>query len=427
MYQTRSQHFRVDLYKLPFHIALNIIGIVAHLGSVTGHLLFAVGRYASVGSHAALPGGLNPIYEDTSILANDPDKIRERNARKRDNIASLLAFQKDGFPIQNFVDTERGNKPTTKAHIKSDFDALQECNRTIAQLKDKISSISTQITQSGSDAAEEIEARYLETQQAVIDLTAELKLIDDKLPIMERTLESKKKLKGVMSQSETEAITIEKETAFVDKCILALETIGRDNRMFALRQINVRLQQAYSALCEDYALGRRIYIVQFDDSARYQLVTFYEQKFLEAYNELCSSGRKKQLEKLGLSEDEIRETVIRSCAMSNSTGQSKMNTLAFVKAILDYANDPARNELFEVVKEYPLLIDAPFGDIFDHNLEKSADSLHLFSHQVILMLAKESYLSVARHIAPHIATVHVFSKEANEDHSSVSCISLEAI
>lgn len=311
--------------------------------------------------------------------------------------------------------------------IKSDFDALQECNRTIAQLKEKISSISTQITQSGSDAAEEIEARYLETQQAVIDLTAELKLIDDKLPSMERTLESKKKLKGVMSQSATEAITIEKETAFVDKCILALETIGRDNRMFALRQINVRLQQAYSALCEDYALGRRIYIVQFDDSARYQLVTYYEQKFLEAYNELCSSGRKKQLEKLGLSEDEIRETVIRGCAMSNSTGQSKMNTLAFVKAILDYANDPARNELFEVVKEYPLLIDAPFGDIFDHNLEKSADSLHLFSHQVILMLAKESYLSVARHIAPHIATVHVFSKEANEDHSSVSCTSLEAI
>ena len=59
---------------------------------------------------------LHPIYEDTAILANDPDKIRERNARKRDNIASLLAFQKDGFPIQNFVDTGRGYKPTTKTH-----------------------------------------------------------------------------------------------------------------------------------------------------------------------------------------------------------------------------------------------------------------------------------------------------------------------
>lgn len=59
---------------------------------------------------------LHPVYEDASILANDPDKIRARNARKRDNIAALLAFQKDGFPIQNFVDTGRGNKPTTKAH-----------------------------------------------------------------------------------------------------------------------------------------------------------------------------------------------------------------------------------------------------------------------------------------------------------------------
>lgn len=59
---------------------------------------------------------LHPIYEDASILANDPDKIRERNARKRDNIDALLAFQKDGFSIQNFVDTGHGNKPTTKPH-----------------------------------------------------------------------------------------------------------------------------------------------------------------------------------------------------------------------------------------------------------------------------------------------------------------------
>lgn len=58
----------------------------------------------------------HPTYEDAYILANDPDKIRERNARKRDNIDALLAFQKDGFPIQNFVDTGRGNKATTKIH-----------------------------------------------------------------------------------------------------------------------------------------------------------------------------------------------------------------------------------------------------------------------------------------------------------------------
>ena len=29
---------------------------------------------------------------------------------------TLLAFQKDGFSIQNFVDTGHGNKPTTKPH-----------------------------------------------------------------------------------------------------------------------------------------------------------------------------------------------------------------------------------------------------------------------------------------------------------------------
>ncbi len=58
----------------------------------------------------------HPIYEDSLIRANDPEKLRERNTRKRANIEMLLGYQKDGFPIQKFYDTGHGNKATTKAH-----------------------------------------------------------------------------------------------------------------------------------------------------------------------------------------------------------------------------------------------------------------------------------------------------------------------
>ena len=275
--------------------------------------------------------------------------------------------------------------------IKSDFDTLKDANDKIKELKERIASISTQITKSGSEAAEEIETRYTEIQQKLIDISADIKIIEDKLPGLEKELESRIKLKNAMSQSASTSQRISSETNFVNKCILALDTVERSNRMTALKQINALLQEAYSELCEDYALGRRIYIVQYDDSARYQLITYYEEKFNEAYQQFCANGGKKQLEKLGYSEDEIRETIIRQCAQSNSTGQSKMNTLAFVKAILDYANDETRNSIFEVVKEYPLLIDAPFGDIFDHNLERSADSLHFFSHQVSLTMTRNQF------------------------------------
>lgn len=321
----------------------------------------------------------------------------------------------------------RINGVDKKKSIKSDFDVLKACNENIKTLKDTIASISTQITKSGSEQAEEIEKQYASVQDDIISLTAEIKMIDGVLPGMEKTLESKKKQKEAMSQNMSLSLRIAKESAFVDKCILALDRIEKTNRVTALQHINRLLQEAYALLSDDYNLGRRIYIVQYDDSARYQLVTYLEHKYEEAYATICANGSKKQMEKLGYSEEEIRETVIRQCALSHSTGQSKMNTLAFVKAILDYANDPSRNSLFEVVKDYPLLIDAPFGDIFDTNLQKSADNLHLFSNQVILMLAKESYQSVAQYITPYVSTVHVFTKETDADHSTIVCGSVEGL
>lgn len=104
-----------------------------------------------------------------------------------------------------------------------------------------------------------------------------------------------------------------------------------------------------------------------------------------------------------------------------------MSTLAFVKAILDFANAPQSNGLFETTKVYPLLIDAPFGDIFDKNLEKSAKTLYSFTHQIILMLAEDSYNDVAQYIGSHVSTLHKFEKNPNANHSTIVKSSVEVL
>ena len=311
--------------------------------------------------------------------------------------------------------------------VKNDFDSLNESNEKIKQLKDRIASLSTQITKSGSEAAEEIETRYQKLQDEIIRLSANVQNIESRLPAMDKELESKKKLKAALSQGEEDTVTIEKESAFVEKCLIALEKIKGANRITALKQINMRLQEAYKMLSDDYDLGRRIYIVQYDQVSMFQIITYFENQYQDTLRNMQNKGTVASLKAMGQSDEEIQETAILSCAQPNSTGQSKMNTLAFVKAILDFANEPQSGGIFEMTKAYPLLIDAPFGDIFDKNLEKSAMSLHAFTHQIILMLAKDSYRDVEKYVSPYVSTVHFFEKEPNEDHSIITVGSMEEI
>ena len=311
--------------------------------------------------------------------------------------------------------------------LRKDYQNLKEHNENIKVLKDRIASLSTQITGSGSEAAGEIEKLNQKVQQEIINLTANLKIIGEKLPRMEKEIESKKKIRTALSRSKDEADIIERKENFVEKCLLALSEINKVNRMTALQEINQRIQEAYKELSDDYDLGRRIYIVQYDDTARFQIVTYFEDMYQKELLKMKEQGNIKSMKAAGFTDEFIQETAIINCAQSNSTGQSKMNTLAFVKAILDYANEPNRDQLFEVAKEYPLLIDAPFGDIFDKNLERSAKNLHTFTNQIILMLAKESYTSVSQYIGPYVSSVHQFEKVENEDHSSINSITLGEI
>lgn len=196
--------------------------------------------------------------------------------------------------------------------VKNDFDSLNGSNEKIKQLKDRIASLSIQITKSGSEAAEEIETRYQKIQDELIRVSAKVQNIDSRLPAMEKDLEGKKKLKATLSQGEEDAVKIEKESAFVEKCLIALERIKAVNRVTALKQINMRLQQAYKMLSDDYDLGRRIYIVQYDQVKMFQLITYFENQYKDTFQNMKKRGTVASLKAMGQSDEEIQETAMES-------------------------------------------------------------------------------------------------------------------
>ena len=370
-----------------------------------------------------VPAVKNILARQTCICGNPwTEKMREElqsliRKLPPDNINSAMGEKVHQLKVLS------GDK---KKAIKSDFDSLNSINEKIRKLKDRIASLSTQITKSGSQAAAEIESRYQKIQNELIRITATQQNIDERLPEMEKELEAKKKVKAALSQGKEESVNVEREAKYVEKCLVALDKVKGINRITALEQINKRLTDAYKLLSDDYDMGRRIYIVQYDKNLKYRLITYFDNEYVSSLENMKNRGTYKKL-KARMSDGEIREVAILDCAQPNSTGQSKMNTLAFVKAILDFANSPQDDGLFGTTKDYPLLIDAPFGDIFDKNLERSATTLHTFTNQIILMLAKDSYMDVAQYIGPYVSTVHIFTKEAYESHSTINVGSLEVL
>lgn len=349
-----------------------------------------------------------------------------------DEMRSVLLELKQSLPPDNINSTigemvrqmelisERVNE-----EIAKDFTSLEQCNKEIENLKNRIASLSSQIR--NTPEAEAIEKDNEKVQKSIWSLEQELGELNRKIPELESELESKKKLKETLSQSKNEFEKVDIESRFIEKSIEALERIKAQNRMTALRKINERLNEAYRALCDDTNYGRELYIVQYNHLKRYSLIAYIKSDVDKYLSRLHTSGKYDELISRGLSDEEIREQAIIHCAQPNSTGQSKMNTLAFVKAILDYANEHRSVESLEISKAYPLIIDAPFGEIFDNNLINSAKALHTFAHQIILMIAKEHYLSVEPYIRSNISTVHHLEKKRDSAFSEIHSSDLEVI
>ena len=238
---------------------------------------------------------------------------------------------------------------------------------------------------------------------------------------MEMSLLLKEK-RNIKSQSKEDSKALSEQISFTEKCLTALEKIKDINKNKALHEINIKLEEAYCVLSEDADLGKSIRIIQYDNDKRYQIVVYFKKHQQDLLEEWKNIGEYERLKQLGISEDEIEEMSIIQCIDSNSTGQSKMNTFSFVKAILDYSNSSKSDDVLASVKQYPLLIDAPFSDISGDNLIRSSSALHTFTHQIILMIDHDKYNMLENYFGDHVSNIYEFIKNENANATIIKMI-----
>ena len=183
--------------------------------------------------------------------------------------------------------------------------------------------------------------------------------------------------------------------------------------------INQRINDCYSILSQDYIDGKRIYIIQFDKKDKYRMVTYSQKRYDEVYIQYESDGTLATYRSLGKSEDEIKELIIKDIKDSNSTGQGKISSLAFAKAILEYSREQRSEDSTELTRSYPFLIDSPFTELSDGNLSMSSQNIHTFADQIILLISNESLAGVSNFLAPYVSQRYELVGNAGENNSTL--------
>ena len=293
-----------------------------------------------------------------------------------DNISSTLLYMANQFD---------GEKKRAKKLLKESYKAMKDCEDEVAKIKVELSEISSSLVSNVSDTIKQLETKRREQNE----LMGRLKENEDRCCAMidksnKRLKDAQKELEEV-SGNQDQIKVLDAEQNVLELFMNALVKIGERNSELSLESINSYLTKAYSLLSED--TGRRIYLCQHGKKDKYRLVTYVKSKYDELRSSWINSGRIKTLEDDGLSESEIHERVVLEVVEGKSTGQSKVNSLAFAKAVLDYSNE-----------------------------DRTSDKLymHTFANQVILMADEISYGGVKNWVAPSVCTKTELLKNKEE-------------
>ena len=337
-----------------------------------------------------------------------------------DNINSTLAET-----IRNI----RVRIKDVKVQAKLHYEYIIKCEKEIKKCKDNYAKKSAEISELSDGLSEEEKKNAKELEKEKNDKIGQIAILKKDIPnnnkkidILEKDIKGLKEKRQIKSQSKEDSKALSEQILFTEKCLTALEKIKDINKNKALQEINIKLEEAYSVLSEDADLGKSIRIIQYDNDKRYQIVVYFKKNQQDLLEEWKNIGEYERLKQLGSSEDEIEEMSIIQCIDSNSTGQSKMNTFSFVKAILDYSNSSKSDDVLASVKQYPLLIDAPFSDISGDNLIRSSSALHTFTHQIILMIDQDKYSMLKNYFGDHVSNMYEFIKNENGNATTIKMI-----
>ena len=297
-----------------------------------------------------------------------------------DNISSTLLYMANRF---------EGEKKRTKNMLKDVYDAMKNDEDEIANKKNELAQISQSLVTNVSETIRNLEKDRDEQNRLQGRLSQDEDRINGDKERFDKRLKDAKKELEIASGSQEQLKYLEGQLTVLDLFKEAIEKIGERNSELSLLSINDYLTKAYSLLSED--TGRRIYLCQHDKKEKYRLVTYVKSKYDTMHSTCINNGQIKTYEDEGLSQSEIHEKIVLKVAEGKSTGQSKVNSLAFAKAILDYSNEDRTTDKLKVSHDYPFLIDSPFTELSGKNLENVAQYIHSFANQIILMADDKSY------------------------------------
>ena len=310
-----------------------------------------------------------------------------------DNISSNILYMANQFS---------GEKKRTKNLLKEAYDSMQKSKDEAARIKAALADVSSSLVTSVSETVRELEQERNKLFEQKGRLNDKLDKHNHELERYSKRLkEAKKELEGASgNQKQIKELMV--KGMVLDKFKDAIKRIGELNQSLSLVSINEYLSRAYTLLSED--TGRRIYLCQFKGKEQYSLLTYLQSRYSDIYSRWTNSGRIMALADDGLSDKEIHEQVVLQVAEGKSTGQSKINSLAFAKAVLEYSNEDRSTDNLKVSHDYPFLIDSPFTELSDDNLKNVAKYINTFAGQVIIMADDTSYAGVEQFMKSFVNT-----------------------
>ncbi len=409
-----------DLITAKRHLNNGIDGFYKRLGD--GYLLVADNLVQDVKlslENVDVPMGLT--VEAVKNILKRPNCIcgceMNSDAKKRlteliatlppDNISSTLLYMANQF------DSE---KRRARDLLLEAYKTMKDAEKEVTNLKKQLADISTSLLTNVSGTIKELEGERAKYNQKLGALLL------DKERCIRAINAAKKRLKEAKIELEQaknnqgELRNLSERLNVLDLFKEAIKKIGVRNGELSLISINEYLSEAYSKLSEDS--GRCLYLCQFNKD-KYRLVTYVKSKYAQVRSRWINSGQLKTYEDEGWSESQIKENIILNVAEGKSTGQSKINSLAFAKAVLDYSNEDRASDTLKVSHDYPFFIDSPFTELSGKNLTNVAQYIHTFANQIILMADDESYNLVKDFVEPSVKSKSKLLKNDTEGITSI--------
>ena len=342
------------------------------------------------------------------ICGETLDDAHRENLRR---LIELLPPLSINGTLRSYVDTVDLEMNKAKVQLRENSSSVRRVQKELEDNEARLQEIRRQLEGVDDERVKQLYGSYVGIEVDLKNAKEEQKRAEQIRDRERDKLEKLAEKREAIARGSLELDDFSRRKAFLEKARIAIVLIRDRQRQEALKTINDNLQRAYATVSEDARNGRSLWLVQSDRAREYQMVPYYRDQVEEF---LAREGKTWDAANIA-----DRERAVLACGESNSTGQSKINTFAFVRSILDFANAEKGAESFQLSRSYPLLIDAPFGDIFDDNLLMSSRELHSFADQIILMLARQSYEGVSREIGPYVSRCVELIKNEGKGLSSI--------